>query len=52
MEELSANPNRAAKGTVIEANPDRTRGTLPPPYWFKKTALYEWVMAFVAMGQS
>ena len=26
MEELSANPNRAAKGTVIEANLDRTRG--------------------------
>ena len=26
LEELSANPNRAAKGTVIEANLDRTRG--------------------------
>ncbi len=26
MEELSANPDRAAKGTVIEANLDRTRG--------------------------
>lgn len=26
LEELSANPNRPAKGTVIEANLDRTRG--------------------------
>ena len=26
LEELSANPNRAAKGTVIEANLDRARG--------------------------
>ena len=26
IEELSANPNRSAKGTVIEANLDRTRG--------------------------
>ena len=26
LEELSANPNRAAKGTVIEANLDRSRG--------------------------
>ncbi len=26
LEELSANPDRAAKGTVIEANLDRTRG--------------------------
>ncbi|MBR8831669.1 MAG: Translation initiation factor IF-2 [Chroococcopsis gigantea SAG 12.99] len=26
IEELSANPNRAAKGTVIEANLDRTKG--------------------------
>ena len=51
MGDLKANPNRAARGTVIEARLDKGRGRLCP-YWYKtvRCARADIIIAGTAVG--